>query len=578
MTRARFILTAAAFAGLALIAYWPIFSAGFIWDDPAHITENALLLDLRGLLRIWTETGAHQQFYPLTLTIFWIEYQLWGLHPLGYHLLNVLLQVGVALLVWRICARLRLPGALAAAAIFLLHPVHAESVAWATELKNVLSGAFYLGSLWFMLDAYGLYPDSEPLPGSGVRYNRSYGLGLALFVCAVLSKTVTSTLPAALLLLVWWRRGRLRWADITPLLPFFAAGMGLGLVTVFCEMDIGATGEAFHFSLAERFLIAGRALWFYLGKLLWPTELLFNYTRWEIDGGKAWQYLYPASAAATLLALWLSRGRIGRGPLTAALFFCGSLFPALGFFNVYPMQFSFVADHFQYLASLGPIVALSAWAASLLSRRPPLAPKLGAAALAALLCLYGAKTWELTHYYKDSETLYRWIISKNPDSFLAHYNLGTELLLAQRVEESLPFFMETMRIKPRHLRAHLNMGTALAALGAYPDAITFFNKAREINPRESSAYYNLGLAWLQLEELDAAAQAFSMANELAPQDPQSLFYLGYIAGRIGRYEDAAALLQQALSLKPDLPHGAELLQRALESARRDAQQTAPAQE
>jgi tetratricopeptide (TPR) repeat protein len=575
-TRSLAILAAATIAAMALFAYWPIFSAGYIWDDPAHVTENALLFDLHGLVRIWTETGAHQQFYPLTLTAFWIEYQLWGLNPVGYHLVNVLLQIGAALLVWRIALRLRLPGAWAAAAIFVLHPVHVESVAWVTELKNVLSGVFYLSALWFMLGAYGLYPESEPVPG-GVRDKRSYALGLFLFLCAVLSKTVTSTLPAALLVLVWWRRGRLRWADVPPLLPFFAAGVGLGLITVFTEMDIGATGEAFQFTLAERFLIAGRAVWFYLGKLLWPADLLFNYTRWEIDGGKAWQYLFPASAAALLLALWLLRSRIGRGPLTAALFFCGSLFPALGFFNVYPMQFSFVADHFQYLASLGPILALSCWGAGWLRKRAPLYTTLSGAALAALLCLYTAKTWELTHYYKDSETLYRWIISKNPDSFLAQYNLGTELLLAGRVEDALPFFMETIRVKPRHLRAHINMGTALASLGAYQDAIAFFTKAQTLDPKNFSVHYDLGLAWLHLENLDAAAQAFSTAVEHNPQDAQSLFYLGYIAGRIGRYEDAAELLQQALNVKPDYADAAKLLQRALESARRASQQNAPAQ-
>lgn len=574
--RTKTALAAAALVVMVAVAYFPALDAGYIWDDPAHITENKLLRDAHGLVRIWTEVGAHQQFYPLTLSVFWIEYQLWGLNPLGYHLINVLLQACAALLVWRVCRRLALPGAWAAAAIFGLHPVHVESVAWATELKNVLSGVFYLASMLFMLDVYDLYPaNASPTPRATV--GKKYFAGLTLFLCAILSKTVASTLPAALLVLVWWRRGRLRWADALPLLPFFAVGVGLGLVTVSCEIDIGATGEAFKFTFVERLLIAGRALWFYAGKLVWPVELIFNYPRWEIDGRVAWQYLYPAGALAVFATLWRVRDRIGRGPLAAALFFSGSLFPALGFFNVYPMQFSFVADHFQYLASLGPIVAGTVGLAVWLQRRPVagfvVGSVVGSVGLAVLLGLYGLKTWELTHYYKDSETLYSWIISKNSDSFLAHYNLGTELMLEQRTQEAIPHLAETLRIKPRHLRGHINLGTALASLGAYDDAIPFFEKAIEINPSDATIYYNLGLAQTQRGDLDGASRAFARAVELNPKDAQTRFYLGYIAGQQGRFEVAVDLLQLALTLRPDFLEAAELLQRArFELQRRTAPQ------
>jgi len=574
------LLAAAALVAMLVTAYIPALQAGFIWDDPAHITENTLLLDTNGLVRIWTEAGAHQQFYPLTLTIFWLEYQLWGLAPLGYHLVNILLHATAALLVWRLGRRMGLPGAWAAAAVFGLHPVHVESVAWATELKNVLSGVFYLASLWFMFGYYRLYP--APPANSAVtadepnsRFWRLYAPGLAFFVCAVLSKTVTSTLPAALLVLVWWRRGRVRLVEVLPLIPFFVAGIGLGLVTISREIDIGATGEAFGFSFIDRLLIAGRALWFYVAKLLWPVDLNFNYTRWQIDSRAIGQYLYPAAALLFFAALWRLRDRIGRGPLAAALFFSGTLFPALGFFNVYPMQFSFVADHFQYLASLAPIVAVTttlagsvaAWRSAHAGRALPAA----GLALAVLLGLYGLKTWELGHYYKNSETLYTWIISQNPESFLAHYNLGTELMLAGHVDAAIPHLQETMRIKPRYARAYVNLGTAYASRDALDLALPLFHRAVEIDPSLSAAHLNLGQALMRVGDLNRARDVLARARELDPKDPQVFYLLGYVHGQAGDFEAAIGFLRQTLALKPDFPQAAELLERARFELQRRAQ-------
>ena len=188
-----------------------------------------------------------------------------------------------------------------------------------------------------------------------------YALALGLFVLGLMSKTVIATLPAALLVVFWWQRGRLSWRqDVLPLLPFFVAGIGAGLFTAWVERKFGrAEGSEYDFSIIERFLIAGRAIWFYLGKLFWPVNLIFIYPRWQVSQAVWWQYLFPAAAALLLGALgWLRRWR--RGPLAALLFFVGTLFPALGFFNVYPFRYSFVADHFQYLAGIGPIVLVAA--------------------------------------------------------------------------------------------------------------------------------------------------------------------------------------------------------------------------
>src|SRR5437870_3711674 len=367
---------------LVVATYLPALRAGFIWDDDAYVTANATLRSFDGLRRIWLEPGAVPQYYPLTFTSLWLDYHLWGLHPLGYHLVNVLLHAANAILVWLVGRRLALPGAWFAAAVFAVHPVHVESVAWVTERKNVLSGALYLAAFLAYLRAAG-----------GAR--GAYGLALGLFVGALLAKTVTCTLPVVLLLVLWWRNGRV---DVAPLLPFFVLGAAAGFVTAWTEgHHVGATGELWRLSLPDRCLIAGRALWFYAAKLAWPHPLAFIYARWHVDAAVWWQYLFPLAAAATVAALHLARGRIGSGPLVAALCYVATLAPAPGFVNVYPMRYSFVADHFHYLASLPPIALAAAGATRL-----PRPQVIGAGVLLAL----GTLAWRQALVYRDAETIW----------------------------------------------------------------------------------------------------------------------------------------------------------------------------
>ena len=312
------------------------------------------------MYRIWFELGATQQYYPLLHSAFWVEHNLWGDATLGYHLVNILLHAAAAVMVALVLRRLSVPGAYLAAAVFALHPVHVESVAWITELKNTLSIVFYLGAVL------------SYLAFDRTRKTRWWLGALGLFVLGLMSKTTAATLPAALLVIFWWQRGRLSWQrDVRPLAPFFVLGLLAGLLTAWVERKlIGAEGAAFDLTIVERCLLAGRAIWFYLGKLFWPTELIFIYPRWQVSQAVWWQYLFPAAALLLLAGLWALRRRC-RGPLAGLLFFVGTLLPALGFCNVYPFLYSFVADHFQYLASLGPITLAAAGVALLFARWRP---------------------------------------------------------------------------------------------------------------------------------------------------------------------------------------------------------------
>ncbi len=338
---------------VTLAAYLPAVRAGFIWNDSDYVTKPALQT-AHGLGRIWFEVGATQQYYPLLHSAFWIEHRLWGEAAMGYHLVNILLHAASACLLYFVLRRLFKPGSAApalAAFVFALHPVYVESVAWIAEQKNTLSTVFYLlAALAYLRWEAGGRP----------RALRGYLAAFIFFIAALLSKTVTATLPGALLVVLWWQRGRLSWRrDVAPLIPWFAVGAASGLFSAWVERTyVGAQGSDFDLGTLERGLLAGRSAFFYLGKLVWPADLIFIYPRWIVSGAVAGQYLYPIGVMALLAALWLIRKRT-RGPLAAVLFFLGSLFPVSGLFNLYAFIYSYVADHWQYLPSIG-IITLAA--------------------------------------------------------------------------------------------------------------------------------------------------------------------------------------------------------------------------
>ncbi|HVW07984.1 MAG TPA: hypothetical protein VHC90_05350 [Bryobacteraceae bacterium] len=255
-----------------LIAYQPAWHGARIWDDDAHITRPELR-SWGGLWRIWFELGATQQYYPLAHSAFWTEAQLWGDHLLGYHLVNIGLHALSSFLIIIILRRLSVSGALLAGVVFALHPIQVESVAWISELKNTLSGVFYFGALL----AYISFDRR--------RRRAPYLVAALLFILALLTKSVTATLPLGLLVIFWWKRGTLFWRrDVMPLLPFFAVATTAGFFTSWAERSlIGAQGAGFDFSAIDRLLIAGRAFLFYLQQLLLPVDLIFIYPRWNLD-------------------------------------------------------------------------------------------------------------------------------------------------------------------------------------------------------------------------------------------------------------------------------------------------------
>lgn len=413
---------------LTLTAYVPVLRAGFIWDDDQYVTDNPTLVTTEGLKQIWLDPRATPQYYPLVHTSYWVEYYLYEVDPRGYHLVNVVLHALAAVVLASVLARVRAPHPWLVALLFALHPVNVETVAWVTERKNTLSTLFYL------LSAYALIPHFTAGDGAG-RSAPRYLLGLLLFVAALLSKTVTCTLPVALLVLDLAERRSLLPSRraVVAAVPLLLVGAALGLHTVYLEKThVGASGMAWRLAPHEKVLVAGRALFFYASKLLWPSDLMFVYPRWRL-GAEWWQWVSPAAALFVLGGLLAARRRIGVWPLAAVVLFAVALFPALGFFSVYPFKFSFVADHFQYLATpwlLALAVGSVSWSVRRALGEGPGVRRLGRAAAVLLVLGAGVMTARRCRHFESEETVWRDTIARNPRAGLALSNLG--VLLHQR--------------------------------------------------------------------------------------------------------------------------------------------------
>lgn len=553
------MLSAAAVFGILILtaaAYFPVARAGFIWDDDFYVTQNPVLRTGDGLYQAWFKIGATPQYYPLVFTTFWIEHHLWGLNPLGYHVVNVVIHALSAVLVWIILRRLGVPGGYYAALIFALHPVHVESVAWVTERKNVLSGLLYLLAML----AYIRFASASLGLGEVPRRQRwvCYGAAVVFLTLALLSKTVTCSLPAALLLIVYWKRGRLGWRDVTPTLPLFAIGLAGAKMTTWVEHHVvGAKDLDLGLGAFDRVLLACRAAWFYAGKLAFPDKLAFMYEKWPVDSRVWWQYLFPLGTVLVLGVLWFLRRRIGRGPLVAALYFGGTLVPALGFIDVYPMRYSWVADHFQYLASLGPIT-LAGVIAGLTVRRMSGSSRqidpVTACIAGAIICLpLGYLTARQASIYRDIETLWRDTIAKTPSAWMAYNNLGGVYSERAQYDEAERLIRKARELNPDHWQSANNLAIIRMMRGSYAEALDWAEQAVTAEPRVPDVYITRARILIAMNRYDEAVRGLGIGVQALPDSAPLQYVLGGALLKAGRALDAIPSLERAISLKPTDP-------------------------
>lgn len=527
-----------------ILAYQPVWYAGFNWDDNDHVTANPCIVGPLGLKEIWTTKAA--RICPLVLTTFWVEHRLWGLAPLPFHLVTLLMHVGSAVVLWLVLRRLLVPGAWWGAALWALHPVQVETVAWVTELKNTQSCFFYLLSIYFWagwLNTRG--------GGDQTRTAWNYGLTLLFAAMAMASKSSTVILPLVLCLCAWWVEGRWNWRNLWRITPVFFMSAAFAALSMWTQKMEGASDQQTARSWPERFATAGDVIWFYLGKLLWPHPLIFIYPRWQIHANQPLAYLPLLAAIIVFVLLWLYRESWARPGLFAFAYFVVALLPVLGLANHFFLHYSFVGDHFQYLASIGPLALAGAllyrWAHLVFVKHPRPASVLGA----VLLFVLGAVSWQRVWVYQNEEKLWLDTMTQNPACWLAYNNYGKIIVEKGQLDEGMALFRKALELYPDYDLAHLNMGNAFMDKGQLDEALVEYQRAVKLNPIYDKAHFDLGVALDQKNEIVDAMAEYQKAIDLNPYNAGAHNNLGTDMAKKGQLNEALAQFQEAVRLQPD---------------------------
>jgi len=572
-SKIRFFAAAVLIVAVCIADYSPAMKAGFIWNDDSDLIENTVLKG-GGLYRSWFTT-AQPNYWPITWTSYWLEHKLWELNPAGYHIINILIHAACALLIWRILLLLKIPAPWLAALVFAVHPVNVESVAWITQRKTLLAMLFFLMSLLLYLK----FENSNKF--------LLYWLSAGTFVLAMLSKGSVVALPVVLLLIVWWRHGTITRKDLLRSIPFFAISAVMSCVEIWFQYNRVIAAETIRSdNFFARLAGAGMAVWFYIYKAVLPANLIFVYPRWQINP-EEWLVYVPFAALTGLFLLLLRyRQSWAKSLLFALSYYVVMLLPVLGFFSIYFMKYSLVADHYQYAAIIGMIalvVSAGYFIAVRLGRWGNIIAKTAAVVILALLATL---TWRQCRIYKDVETLWSDVLLKNPDSWIAHNDLGIALQSKGRLDEAMAhyrhalqfrtdaevynnignlftqqgktteaaeYYLKALRANPDYINTYYNMGKLFQIQGKTDAAIDCFRQAVRRNPGMVEAHYSLALALQTQGKLDEALDCYRRALQLKPGLAEAYNNIGTILAVQGRLDEAIEYFQQALKFRPDYP-------------------------
>ncbi len=525
-----------------VVTYTSVWSAGYVWDDDIHLTKNPCVVGPYGLTQIWTTAAA--DVCPFTLTTFWLEYHLWGLAPFPYHLVTVLLHAACAILLWRVLRSLEIPGAWLGAALWALHPLQVESVAWITEMKNTESGVFFLlSSLFYIKDLRSR--------GTKSGTTREFVLSLVFAALAMATKSSAVILPFALGLCAWWIDRGWSWQRLFKLAPYFLLALAAGLASMLSVHQTGLDSNIYEpRSWPERFAVAGDALWFYLGKMIWPFPLMAIEPRWTIDTGNLLSYLPLAAAAALGLLVGLRRNSGARPLFFAFGYYIAALLPVLGFVDLYPIHLSFVFYHFQYLAGMGPLALVGAGMSLSAKRRNPLQQKWLWTAAALVLALLGGVSWSRAWVYQNEDTLWTDALAKNPHCWAAYNNLGDSLRGKGQLDQAVDYFHKAIELNPKYYEAYDNLALTLVKKGEADEATAMFEKSLQIKPAYVRGLNDYAGFLAAQGKLPKALALYQEVLRIGPQYYPALNNIGLLLLTMGRSDEAMADFQQVLSMDP----------------------------
>jgi Tfp pilus assembly protein PilF len=569
------VLAAIGLVLLSIVTFLPTLRGEATWLDDVSLTDNPFVQATDGVARFWTSPDRAGRYQPMTLTSFWLGYRLFHNSLVAEHFINVLMHAAVVLLLWTILRRSDVPGAWFAAAIFAVHPVHTQAVAWISGRSVVLASVFYLSAVLVYLRFLSLdQPVGEKtlftLPPEP---ERLWGLSFALFLCAMLSNAAAAvTFPVAVAVLLWWKRGKLTGKEWLGLIPFFIAAIAGGIWVGWLQarsLAANALVSAFGpTSVADRIHIAFRAIWFYAAKIVWPYPLIFDYPRWtDVLGPGA---LCGFALVIVLLLLWIMRARLGRGLLAAVVLFIIAIVPMLNLLDPPAIRYSFVDDNRQYLASAALIILIAALATRIVTAekwRDKLNPSYCAGAVLIVLAIL---SFHQGTFYLTDESVWKQTIADNKNSLLADEGYADVLLAAGGHDPALfsnaaDWYQHAQALAPNDPRAAVGLGT-VAAAQAYEDqasgqtdivatqqtaAEQYFHDAIHNDPDYKPAYVALARLMSWKKDDLAAIDALKEAVRIEPDWPSTRLQLGAAQRRVGDLADAEKTLSD---LEEDTPN------------------------
>lgn len=520
---------------LGIVSYWPSLRGGFVWDDLVLVEKNPLVTGATDLKSVWF--GAD---FCLTTVTTWIEWLAFGKNPMGYRLVNLALHVTSALLLWQVLKHLKIPGAWLAALLFTVHPICVTSVAWISELKNTLSLPLFLSSVWTFLEF-----EAATQRGDSRMKRLMYGLSILAFTLGLMAKTSIVMLPVLLLLLAWWQRGAITKVDCRRAIPHFALALIFGLMSVWFQTHqairtVTVQQEDF---MGRSFGAAG-AIWFYLGKTLLPLDLCMIYPRWEISAVTLKTVLPLILLVMTAILLWGFRKRGTRPLLFATAVFAVTLFPALGFFDMYFLVFSRVSDHFAYL----PIIAILALvAAGICSIKITVIKQLLACSVTIALSFLA---WQRAGVFASDTALWQDTVAKNPNAWNAHNNLACNLAERGNLEGAMKHFARSLELNPRNVSARRNYGRGLALKGQLAEAEKHFQLALAEKPDDWDTLTTYADVLASQNRLEEAVTQLRAAIQIKPDTATRLRLASFLSAQ-GQFREAISELQLAVQAKPD---------------------------